>query len=148
MTRINSAIPVDRLTDEHLLAEHREIATLPYCVEKAIRSGSINRIPPVFCLGKGHVTFFLDKMNFTFKRYLTLREEYLKRGFSPADYSTNWLFVPPQYMQDYNPQGNDRKLLEERITQRITESPKAYWHYKGKAISKQEAINILKKTKL
>lgn len=144
MTRINSAIPVERLTDEHLLAEHREIARLPYCVEKAIKSGSINRIPPVFCLGKGHVTFFLDKMNFTFKRYRTLREECLKRGFYTTDYSANWLFVPPTYMQDYCPKDNDRQLLEERISQRITESPKPYWHYKGKVISKQEAIELLK----
>ena len=29
MTRINSAISVRRLTDEHLLAEHREIKRVP-----------------------------------------------------------------------------------------------------------------------
>ena len=45
MTRINSAIPVKCLTDEHLLAEHREIKRLPYCLRKAIVSGSIDKIP-------------------------------------------------------------------------------------------------------
>lgn len=144
MTRINSAIPVKCLTDEHLLAEHREIARLPYCVQKAIRSGSINRVPSVFCLGKGHVTFFLDKMYFTFNRYRSLREECLKRGFSPIDYSKNWLDVPSVYMQDYSPRDDDKRLLQERIIQRITDSPKPYWHYNGKVISKNEAIELLK----
>lgn len=55
MTRINSAIPVKNLTDEHLLAEHREIKRLPYFLSKAIQSGSINNIPEKFTLGKGHV---------------------------------------------------------------------------------------------
>lgn len=39
MTRINSAINVKYLTDEHLLAEHREIKRMPYCLNIAIRSG-------------------------------------------------------------------------------------------------------------
>ena len=50
MTRINSAISVNRLTDEHLLAEHREIKRMPYCLRKAIDSGSINKIPERFML--------------------------------------------------------------------------------------------------
>ena len=48
MTRINSAIHVKCLTDEHLLAEHREIKRLPYCLRKAIVSGSIYKIPVKF----------------------------------------------------------------------------------------------------
>lgn len=35
MTRINSAIPVKKLTDEHLLAERREIKRLQSCYLKA-----------------------------------------------------------------------------------------------------------------
>ena len=58
MTRINSAIPVKCLTDEMLLAEHKEIKRLPSVLSKAIHCNSINKIPNKFCLGNGHVKFF------------------------------------------------------------------------------------------
>ena len=45
MTRINSAITVRRLTDEHLLAEHREIKRLPACFVKSYTSGALKIIP-------------------------------------------------------------------------------------------------------
>ena len=89
MTRINSAISVNRLTDEHLLAEHREIKRMPYCLRRAIDSGSINKIPERFTLGAGHVRFFLDKGEFTFNRYGSLLKECRKRGFDVQDYSQN-----------------------------------------------------------
>ena len=64
MTRINSAINVKNLTDEHLLAEHREITRVPFVLRNAIRTGSVNNIPEKFTLGKGHVLFFIDKIKF------------------------------------------------------------------------------------
>ena len=59
MTRINSAIPVKCLTDEHLLAEHREIKRLPYNLQKSIKSGSIKRIPNKFTLRRLNITDYL-----------------------------------------------------------------------------------------
>lgn len=93
MTRINSAIPVRRLTDEHLLAEHREIKRLPSCYLKAKTSGALQRIPKKFCLGTGHVTFFLDKFAFSMTRYMTIRKECEERGFNVPDYSPLWKVV-------------------------------------------------------
>ena len=90
MTRINSAIPVKCLTDEHLLAEHREIKRLPFCLKQAIKSGSINRIASKFTLGCGHVLFFLDKMMFTHFRYLKIHSELIERGFKPSFFGYNW----------------------------------------------------------
>lgn len=146
MTRINSAIPVKNLTDEHLLAEHREIKRLPYCLGKAIESGSINRIPEKFTLGKGHVLFFLDKQIFASKRYGLIRDELIDRGFEPSDYSTNWVVTMMSgYDNDYTPTEEEKRLLVNRITERILQSPKQVWHYYGKPISKQEAIEILVK---
>ena len=75
MTRINCAIPVRCLTNEHLLAEHREIKRLPKCLEKSIISGSIKDIPKEFCLGTGHILFFLDKMTFIKERYKEIYNE-------------------------------------------------------------------------
>ena len=90
MTRINSEIPVKCLTDDHLLAEHREIKRLPYCFRKSIVSGSIDKITGKFTLCKDHVLFFLDKMYFVLGRYSEIYYELIHRGFDVQDYSDNW----------------------------------------------------------
>ena len=94
MTRINSAIPVKCLTDEHLLAEHREIKRLPYNLKKALESGSVKKIPKEFKLGRGHVLFFLDKQKFVQDRYSEIFNECVYRGFDVQCYITNWKVVP------------------------------------------------------
>ena len=90
MTRINSAIAVKSLTDEHLFAEHREIKRLPQCLLTSLRRNCPLRIPKRFTLGSGHVSFFYDKMTFTFKRFQEIHAECLKRGFNVTDFSENW----------------------------------------------------------
>jgi len=129
MTRINSAISVQRLTDEHLLAEHREIKRLPACLNRSLQSGKPLNIPPHFTLGKGHVTFFYDKMLFVKKRYQELHQECLKRGFTVSNFASNFDRVPQQYLNDYVPTEEERKLLENRITERFLSSKKESWHY-------------------
>ena len=146
MTRINSNIPVANLTDEHLLAEHREIKRLPAFFQKSLSTGSINKIPKNFCLGTGHVTFFLDKGSFTLKRYSDILKECQKRGFNITDYSENWnIYVNDmEYFKEYIPTKEEKILLEERISERILCSSKDTFHYNGVAISKEESIKILK----
>lgn len=144
MTRINSAISVRRLTDEHLLAEHREIKRLPACFVKSYTSGALKRIPKKFCLGTGHVTFFLDKAQFTLDRYKQIHEECIRRGFNVPDYSENWKqVIMKDYWKSYEPTKEEQELLINRITERIRGSSKTFFHYEGKAINKGEAIEIL-----
>lgn len=144
MTRINSAISVRCLTDEHLLAEHREIKRLPYNLQQAIKSGSIKRIPEKFTLGKGHVLFFLNKQDFVQTRYLKIYYECRKRGFNVQKFYDLWEDVPDEYLgDDYVQTQEEYKLLVERITERIKNSAKKSWHYYGKEISKDEAIRLL-----
>ena len=137
MTRINSAIPVRNLTDEHLLAEHREIKRLPYCLKQAIRSGSISKIPDQFVLGTGHVIFFLDKMLFVRNRLSKIHEECLKRGLNVASYDENFADVEHIYLNDYTPSERERTLLIERITERLKNTKKKSWHYYGEPITKE-----------
>lgn len=147
MTRINSAIPVKNLTDEHLLAEHREIKRLPYCLAVALESGSVKHIPEKFTLGKGHVLFFLNKMWFTYWRYCDINTECLVRGFYVDDYSENWDdWKDTEYFEHpmYEPTEEERNLLIERITYRILNSKKKTWHYYGKPITKEKAVELLK----
>ena len=143
MTRINSAIPVKYLTDEMLLAEHREIKRLPSALSKAVQCNSLSKIPNKFCLGTGHVKFFLNKMLFIFNRYKVIRNECILREFNITDYSSNFLNIDNQYINDYIPTKDEFNLLKERITERINNSNKQYFHYYGKRISKSEACSLL-----
>lgn len=144
MTRINSSINVKLLTDEHLLAEHREIKRLPAVYKKHIeRSESFSKLPNEFVLGAGHVLFFINKGQFTLARYLELYTECLNRGFKVEDYSQNWLCY--NILNDYIPTDKENTLLIERITDRLLKTKKNYWHYYGKQITKEEAVNLLTK---
>lgn len=148
MTRINSAIPVEHLTDEHLLAEHREIKRIPACFGKTNFNTLYKRIPDKFCLGPGHVTFFFNKLRFTYDRYLAIHAECLKRGFDVTDYRDSWFRVENRMYFDHNwrgytPTAEEKELLIERISLRIIESSKPYFHYHGEPISKLEAIKLL-----
>ena len=145
MTRINSSINVKRLTDEHLLAEHREIKRLPsaYLKRKESNKG-FDDIPSKFTLGEGHVNFFLDKYKFTLFRYFSIRAECLSRGFMVADYSSGWTnVVGHEFWKDYKPTEAENKLLTFRIAQRLMNSPKPFWHYHGQQITKQQAVRLL-----
>lgn len=144
MTRINSNIPVKKLSDEHLLAEHREIKRLPSCLRKAIQCKSINKIPNQFTLGTGHVKFFLDKQKFIYNRYKEIYQELLNRGFNIEDYSNNWKeFINTKYFNDYIPTIEEYNLLKQRIIKRIQNSNKKTWHYYKKQITINEAIQLL-----
>lgn len=142
MTRINSAIYPVFLTDEHLLAEHREIKRIPTLFAKGTYHPS--KIPPKFTLGKGHVLYFLDKPAFTFDRYKLIREECLRRGFNIEDYSSNWDSYADFKGNEHIHTFEEKELLKERIIIRILESPKKYWHYQGQKISKAEAVRLLR----
>lgn len=146
MTRINSGIPVKNLTDEHLLAEHREIKRMPYYVKRILK-GEIKKpdIPPSICLGKGHVKFFVDKGEFTLNRYLEIKRECENRNYTITDFSSNWKDLPQDYMKTYEPSEVDRVLLMDRIEERIFGSKLASFHYRGQVISKEEAIGLLRK---
>ena len=143
MTRINSAINVKYLTDEHLLAEHREIKRMPYFLFRSVKSGSVSKTPLMFTLGKGHVLFFLDKQKFLLERYKDIHDECIRRGFSVEDYSENWNSIENSYFNDYTPTVIEKEAIIDRISQRIMDSPKKVWHYNGKKMSKEQAVGML-----
>lgn len=146
MTRINSAIPVKALTDEHLLAEHREIKRICAQFKSSILEGKKSvKIPERFTLGTGHVTFFLDKGLFTFTRYRAIYTECKDRGFQVEDYSANWDIYKetPAYYLDYQCTKEEYLLLKERILERIGSSPKATFHYYSLPVNKERAAEIL-----
>jgi deoxyribonuclease (pyrimidine dimer) len=106
MTRIN-VVPVEELCDQHLLAEHRELTRIPNDIVKrngAVTLSDISR----YTLGKGHVTFFRDKLTWLFLRYQALYMECRKRGF---DVTYNW----PDTVKAYVALWNDYKVTQDDI---------------------------------
>lgn len=157
MTRINACIPVENLTDEHLIAEHREIKRIPTLLFKRIANRKkpiqpekvFDNLPKNFTLGFGHVLFFLNKPQYTLKRYLELHFECIKRGFEVKNYEKNWEVYDQKrfykYYKFYIPKKKDRELIITRIKMRIETSNKKYFHYYSATITKSEAINNLNK---
>lgn len=127
MTRINSAIRVKLLTDEHLLAEHREIKRIPsvYLKRKNSKLG-LSNLPENFSLGTGHVLFFINKPKFTRDRYINIRNECLNRGFNIENYIDNWNFYDNKNINEYVPVKKEYDLLIERISERLLQSKKQY----------------------
>jgi len=117
MTRINVGYPVKKLTNKHLLAEHREIKRIP----NMIKSGraKIENIPEKFCLGKGHVKFFYNKLSYLFDRYIDIYAECKVRGFDVQCYSTAWQDTPPELWGDFKPTKADKQLIIDRINSKL-----------------------------
>ena len=129
MTRINLISPKE-LTDQHLIAEYREITMVPAALKRTINSKAglqLNQIPKEFTLNKGHVKFFYNKGLYLQKRYNQLIKEMKKRGFSPNPKRQfpKEIFLPNLY-NDWNPSLKDKKIIIKRINEKIKMKPKWY----------------------
>ena len=119
MTRINLLKP-EFLCDQHLLAEHRELTRIPNSLLSGKYSPTGKHIPTQYVLGTGHVTFFLNKIDFLFERYSLLHQECLNRNFA-----VTWKFpsllkiskVNQQY-EMYVPTKQDLSLNKARLIER------------------------------
>ena len=117
MTRINIGIPPKELTNKHLIAEHRELKRIPNVVAKG--RYNLKNIPSQFSLGKGHVSFFYDKLGYLKERYVDLYNECLARGFNVQSYLGSWDGVPSMLMNGYTPTARDVEIIRERIADRL-----------------------------
>lgn len=73
MTRINANLDSTILTDQHLMAEYRELPMVISSLRRSLKTQSVNkvlkRIPKQFTLNKGHCLFFYNKLGFLGYRY-------------------------------------------------------------------------------
>lgn len=146
MTRINSAIPVENLTDEHLLVEQKELKRMPHYLQRYFEKDMMKRMPKKFVLGRDHVIFFCDKMKFIFNRCLCIGAELKRRGLEVEEFASGFRYLQnTEYWNDYQPTDEERAILIEKITSRIMESVKKEFHYYGKPITKEEAIKLLQR---
>lgn len=79
MTRINVISPSD-LTDQHLLAEYRELPRV-FTLARNAQPLNLGFIPTAYTLGSGHVRFFYPRTGFLARRQEELIRELLDRGY-------------------------------------------------------------------
>ena len=117
MTRINVGYAVRLLVNKHLMAEHRELKRIPNVVSRG--RYNLKTAPKEFTLGKGHVSFFYDKLGYLKERYIELYNECRARGLNVQNYESSWDNVPPELMNGYTPTERDIRIITERITDRL-----------------------------
>ena len=130
MTRINLVEPSE-LTDQHLIAEYREITMVPGSLKRTLVSKSgyqEKKVPKKFTLNGGHVYFFYNKGKYLYKRYQELIIEMKRRGFNP---DSNRLFPVDIFKDndlynDWMPTIEDKKIIRQRIQERINAKPDWY----------------------
>ena len=130
MTRINLVDPSE-LTDQHLIAEYREIFMVGGSLKRTLVSklGYLeSRVPPIYTLNSGHVYFFYNKGKYLHYRYLSLIEEMKRRGFEPdaTRVFPKQIFIDNDLYNDWNPSLEDLKVIRQRIQKKIEMKPEWY----------------------
>lgn len=126
MTRIN-CVPVEELHDKHLVAEYRELPRIfglaKAAFERGEKPGELS--PPFYTLGKGHVRFFYDKLDWLFHRQQALIREMERRGFSPTFKDPSILTTPllaivgEDWFNDWEPTEEAMTINRARIKERL-----------------------------
>ena len=124
MTRINIPSPA-ALTDQHLLAEYRELPRV-FALARAVPCP-----PPTYRLGPGHVTFFFARTLWLARRQSALIAECIARGFSLTHTTAP---TPIAGLDgDWTPDADALALSLGRLRQRLIERPGFYRH-RGKIV--------------
>ena len=89
----------------------------------------MDNIPEHFCLGKGHVKFFYNKINFLHNRYYKLHSECIRRGFKVENYSDAFReceFKHSKLCNNWEPTSEAIIISLRRIHSKINEKPNFY----------------------
>jgi deoxyribonuclease (pyrimidine dimer) len=134
MVRINLIEP-KALADQHLVAEYLEILML---AGHAKKFPEIRDISEEFCLGKGHISFFKNKMIYLKKRHELIKKEMKNRGFAINKTLIISRF-PANLKNDWDPNPKDIRIIKERLVWKINKKPD-YYRYYGEKKSPQFLI--------
>ena len=137
MTRIN-LVSVNELTDQHLMAEYRELPMIGSSLKRTLNSKSgwsISKVPNKYVLGTGHVLFFSNKRDFLVDRYFKLIQELRLRKFNidPRSRNIDWSVFDRVPQVEWNPTEEDILLNKNRIEEKINLKP-AWYKYYGKPL--------------
>jgi len=131
MTRINTIDP-RLLTDQHLMAEYRELPMVHAALSRSLsslRGVDLSTLPGVYTLNKGHVRFFYNKGKWLYDRYHHLIDELAFRGYDiqPELRVVNWnVFRDNNLFLDWEPNQQAHRVNVERIIERVESKPQWY----------------------
>lgn len=133
MVRVNLINP-KKLSDQHLIAEYSEILILAEYIREYPK---LEDIPEQYCLGKGHMKFFKDKLTYLKKRHKKLKSEMKKRKFKANK------TIKTLKGKDWKPKKKDIMLIKKRIISKLRLKP-GYYRYYGKYKTADFFIRLLK----
>ena len=140
MVRINLINPKN-LADQHLVAEYNEILMLFGYVRKYPSEKSI---PHKYCLGKGHVTFFKNKLKYLKERHEVIRKEMQRRNFA-TNVSLSLEDFPKNLQKAWKPEREDFDTIKQRLITKINLKP-SYYRYEGKKREKKFFLNLIQES--
>ena len=138
MVRVNLIDP-KKLSDQHLVAEYNEILMLVAYIKKYPQ---IKNIPPEYCLGKGHMIFFKDKLLYLKRRHESLKLEMKKRGFVPTK-TIKVNSFNKNNKKNRKPKRKDINIITERIITKI-KSKSNFYRYYGEHKSTRFFLQLIK----
>ena len=137
MVRINLLKP-SCLADQHLVAEYNEILMLLGYVRKYPDQLDI---PKEYCLGKGHIKFFKNKLLYLESRFNVLKKEMKKRGFVPKK-DINLRKFDQDLCKNWRPKDKDISLIKKRLRKKLRMKPH-YYRYHGENRSLRFFLSLL-----
>ena len=139
-------IDVTLLADQHLIAERNELRFIPPLLNKKYLKQGLNLqkdIPMKYCLGTGHMNFWLNKMLYLENRYQEITNEMLSRNFKPDPsviFDTTLAKQIGLYL-DWEPKEQDYYTIARRIKEKLL--LKVWWYkYRSKPITLDWINNI------
>lgn len=127
MVRVNLVNP-RFLADQHLIAEYNEILMLVGYIKKFPKINEKD-IPEKYCLGKGHMLFFKDKVLYLKKRHELIKEEMKKRGFKSSK-KIRLNNIRKNLLNDWKPKKDDYEIIKKRLIWKLRKKPGYYRYYK------------------
>lgn len=127
MVRVNLISP-KALSDQHLIAEYNEILMLFGYVDKYPVLEKA-KIPASYCLGKGHILFFKNKLYYLKKRHELLKKEMIKRDFKPEK-SIDLSKYHKALCKEFYPLDEDKAIIKKRLIEKLKKKPKYYTYYR------------------
>jgi len=88
----------------------------------------LSKILSYYTLNTGHGYFFYNKLGYIYKRFESLKQEMIRRGYKCESTEILKLDIP-NLMNDWNPTKKYIEVNKERINLRISQKP---WLYKEK----------------
>ena len=124
-------ISPSELSDQHLIAEYREIFMVGSALRRSLKSANWKNtrknLPSSFTLNTGHVKFFYNKGKYLYNRYQKLIEEMKVRGMKPDPSrifkKEQW---PKDLYNDWEPSKSDMDLVRIRIKEKLSKKPEWY----------------------